>query len=96
MSEPIPIPEPILEPIPEPTPEPIPIPKPIPDPIPEQIPEPIPVPIPESIPETDSEPTIRDRYQKTLELVGIDSVEISIFPITSSSNMISRQPICES
>ena len=58
--------------------------------IPESVPEPIPIPlimipepIPESIPETDFGPAIRNRFQKTSELAGIDSDEIFIFPITS-------------
>ena len=90
MLESIPIPEPIPESIPEPIPEPIPGPIPesilepilIPEPIPESIPEPIPIsePIPESIPETDSGPTIRNRFQKTAELAGIDSDKNFIFP----------------
>ena len=39
--------------------------------------------IPESIPETDSGPTIRNRFQKTAELAGIDSDKNFIFPITT-------------
>ena len=63
---------------PEPITEPIPIPKLIP----ESIPEPIPIlePTPESIPETDSGLTIRNRFQKTLDVAGIDSNETSFFP----------------
>ena len=61
------------------------IPEPIPQSTPEPIPEPIPelIPITESIPETSLGPTIRNRFQKTAELVGIDSDENFIFPITT-------------
>ena len=53
--------------------------EPIPDPIPEQIP--IPEPIPESVPETDSEPTIRNRFQKTSELtLELIPTKTSFFP----------------
>ena len=51
--------------------------------IPETIPEPIPESIPESTSETDSGPTVRNRFQKTSELAGIDSDENFIVPITS-------------
>ena len=71
ISEPISIPE--LTPIPEPNPEQIPVP----------VPEPISEPIPELIPVADSGPTIRNRFQKTSEQVGIDSDEIFIFIITT-------------
>ena len=47
--------------------------------IPESIPEPIPELVAEPIPENDSGPTIRNRFQKTSELAGIDSDEIFIF-----------------
>ena len=82
MSESILIPVSVPEPIPIPLimiPEPIPIPEPI------SILEPIPIPepIPESIPETDFGSAIRNRFQKTSDLAGIDSDEIFIFPITS-------------
>lgn len=50
--------------------EPVPIPKLIS--IPEQIPEPTSEPISESIPETDLGPTIRNRFEKTSSLAGID------------------------
>ena len=35
------------------------------------------------IPESDSGPTIRNRFQKTAELAGIDSDKNFIFPITT-------------
>ena len=76
ISKPIPIPEPIS------IPEPIMIPKPIQELIPELIP--IPESIQELIPETNSEPAIRNRFQETSVLAGIDSEENFIFPITSS------------
>ena len=87
MLESIPIPESIPEPIQEPIPEPIPelTPKPIPEsilqPIPESVPESI--PIPKQIPETDSGPTIRNRFQKSVKLAGIDFEKNFIFPITT-------------
>ena len=63
IQEPIPILELIL------IPEPIPV--PITEPI--LIPGHIPESILESIPETDAGPTIRNRFQKSSELAGIDS-----------------------
>ena len=77
-----------LIPIPEPIPDPIPIPELIPEPIPELVPEPIPKLVPESIPQTDSGPTIRNRFQKILELAGIDSDEIFFFPISNQNSFI--------
>ena len=52
----------------------------------ESIPQPFMImePIPESIVETNSGPTFRNRFQKILELTGIDSDENFIFPITTS------------
>ena len=78
-----PIPEPIsiAEPIPIPNPDPIlkhiaePILKPILKPIPELIPKPI--------PENDAGPTIRNKFHKDSELVGIDSDQKLISPITN-------------
>ena len=51
------------------------------------LPVPEPMPIPESIliPEFYSGPTIRNLFQKTLELAGIDSDENFIFPIIALS-----------
>ena len=94
--EPFPVPESIPESIPELIPEPIedPIMKPIPilEPIPEPVPESIPIsePIPESTPETDPGPTIRNRFQKTAELAGIDSDKNFIFPITTTQSQWAR------
>ena len=87
---------------PEPIPDPIPIPEPIPESMLEMVPEPIlesipksiaeSIPIPElileSIPEPDSVPNIRNRFQKTAELAGIDSDKSFIFPITSIHDVI--------
>ena len=86
--EPISIPEPIL--ILESIPEPIPILKSIPEPILESIP--IPEPIPELIPKTYSGPIIRNRFQKTAELAGIDSDKKILFPITTPYHVIA---VCE-
>ncbi|EAL39626.1 AGAP008192-PA [Anopheles gambiae str. PEST] len=75
-------------PIPESIPEPIPIPVSIPESILDLITEPIPGPILESISEPDSGPNIRNRFQKTAELTGIDSDKSFIFPITSIHDVI--------
>ena len=58
--------------------------EPISIPEPTLIREPIPEPIliREAIPENDSGPTVRNRFQKTSELAGIDSDENFIFAIT--------------
>ena len=74
--EPIPMPEPSLGTVPVPTPEPI----------LELILDPI--LILEPIPETNSEPTIRNRFEKTYELARIDSEQNFFFPITSGHNPI--------